>query len=163
MTRAPSTTLISTTRTPTINRESRHDGRRSRFAGTRTSLTEPSPTSSRTGTRPAVPGIILTDRPDRPRVPGRAVDNLGPPVAACQTGCVPPRFYLLADVAELLNISAVQARALVTSGDLPAIQVGGRGQGRVEAPPLEGGIPRLFGGTPHPIEGRKSGAARGAP
>src|SRR4051812_35064971 len=159
MTRAPSTTLISTTRTPTINRESRHDGRRSRFAGTRTSLTEPSPTSSRTGTRPAVPGIILTDRPDRPRVPGRAVDNLGPPVAACQNGCVPPRFYLLADVAELLNISAVQARALVTSGDLPAIQVGGRGQWRIEATELEAYIQRMYEETRNRIEERKRVAA----
>ena len=40
------------------------------------------------------------------------------------------RFLTLADVAEILNISATQARALVRSGELPAIQVGGRGQSR---------------------------------
>jgi excisionase family DNA binding protein len=83
------------------------------------------------------------------------VDNLGRPVAACQTGCVPPRFYLLADVAELLNISAVQARALVTSGDLPAIQVGGRGQWRIEATELEAYIQRMYEETRHRIEERK--------
>jgi excisionase family DNA binding protein len=47
------------------------------------------------------------------------------------------RFLLLADVAEILNISAAQAYALVRSGELPAIKIGGRGQWRVEAPVLE--------------------------
>ena len=42
------------------------------------------------------------------------------------------RFLQLADVAEVLNISAAQAYALVRSGELPAIKVGGRGQWRVE-------------------------------
>ena len=36
------------------------------------------------------------------------------------------RFLQLADVAEVLNISAAQAYALVRSGDLPAIKIGGR-------------------------------------
>jgi excisionase family DNA binding protein len=43
-----------------------------------------------------------------------------------------PRFLTLADVAEILNVSAAQAYALVRSGELPAIQVGGRGQWRIE-------------------------------
>lgn len=47
------------------------------------------------------------------------------------------RFLLLSDVAEVLNISAAQAYALVRSGELPAIKVGGRGQWRVEAQELE--------------------------
>jgi excisionase family DNA binding protein len=68
---------------------------------------------------------------------------------------VPPRFYLLADVAELLNVSAVQARALVTSGELPAIQVGGRGQWRVEATELEAYIQRMYEQTRTRIEERK--------
>jgi excisionase family DNA binding protein len=68
---------------------------------------------------------------------------------------VPPRFYLLADVAELLNVSAVQARALVTSGELPAIQVGGRGQWRVEATELEAYIQRMYEQTRNRIEERK--------
>ena len=47
------------------------------------------------------------------------------------------RFLTLADVAETLNISSAQAYALVRSGDLRAIKVGGRGQWRVEATELE--------------------------
>lgn len=43
-----------------------------------------------------------------------------------------PQFLTLADVADILAISASQARAMVRSGELPAIQVGGRGQWRVE-------------------------------
>ena len=34
---------------------------------------------------------------------------------------MPPRFLQLADVAEILNISAAQAYALLRSGELPAI------------------------------------------
>ena len=34
-----------------------------------------------------------------------------------------PRFLQLADVAEVLNISAAQAYALVRSGELPAIKI----------------------------------------
>lgn len=58
-----------------------------------------------------------------------------------------PRFLQLADVAEQLNISAAQAYALVRSGDLPAIKVGGRGQWRVEATELESYIQRLYDQT----------------
>jgi excisionase family DNA binding protein len=57
---------------------------------------------------------------------------------------VPPRFLQLADVAEVLNISASQAYALVRSGELPAIKVGGRGQWRVEATELEAYIQRCY-------------------
>ena len=47
------------------------------------------------------------------------------------------RFLTLADVAEMLNVSASQAYALVRSGDLRAIKIGGRGQWRVEESELE--------------------------
>jgi len=47
------------------------------------------------------------------------------------------RFLKLTDVAEELNISQAQAYALVRSGELPAIQVGGRGQWRVGADVFE--------------------------
>lgn len=47
------------------------------------------------------------------------------------------RFLTLADVAELLNVSASQAYALVRSGDLRGIKIGGRGQWRVEETELE--------------------------
>jgi excisionase family DNA binding protein len=58
-----------------------------------------------------------------------------------------PRFLQLADVAETLNISAAQVYALVRSGDLPAIKIGGRGQWRVEATELEGYIARMYDET----------------
>lgn len=48
-----------------------------------------------------------------------------------------PRFLTLADVAEQLQISAPAAYALVRSGELSAIQVGGRGQWRIEESMLE--------------------------
>jgi excisionase family DNA binding protein len=47
------------------------------------------------------------------------------------------RFLSLADVEELLAISSRQAYALVRSGELPAIQIGGKGVWRVEASVLE--------------------------
>ena len=54
------------------------------------------------------------------------------------------RFLTLADLAEQLAISMVQARALVRSGEIPAIQVGGRGQWRIEASVLEDYIERKY-------------------
>jgi excisionase family DNA binding protein len=59
----------------------------------------------------------------------------------------PPRFLPLADVAEVLNISSSQAYALVRSGDLKAIRVGGRGQWRVEVAELEAYIQRSYRDT----------------
>ncbi|MGK4187305.1 helix-turn-helix domain-containing protein [Rothia koreensis] len=50
---------------------------------------------------------------------------------------VAQRFLTLVDVAEILNVSVSQTRAMVRSGELPAIQVGGRGQWRVERAVLE--------------------------
>ena len=47
------------------------------------------------------------------------------------------RFLTLADVAEILNISPSQTYALVRSGDLKGIQIGGRNQWRVERAKLE--------------------------
>lgn len=58
-----------------------------------------------------------------------------------------PRFLTLADVTEVLNISAAQAYALVRSGELPAIQIGGRSQWRVEASELEAYIERMYAQT----------------
>ena len=55
-----------------------------------------------------------------------------------------PRFLQLADVAEILNISAAQTYALVRSGELPAIKIGGRGQWRVESSALEDYIARCY-------------------
>ena len=59
------------------------------------------------------------------------------------------RFLQLADVAEILNISAAQTYALVRNGDLPAVKIGGRGQWRVEQTQLEQYIERLYEQTRH--------------
>ena len=72
---------------------------------------------------------------------------------------MPPRFLTLPDVAEQLNISAAQAYALVRSGDLPAIKVGGRGQWRVEATELEAYIQRMYSETREFVQSHPFGAA----
>jgi excisionase family DNA binding protein len=68
------------------------------------------------------------------------------------------RFLLLADVAEVLNISAAQTYALVRSGELPAIKVGGRGQWRVEESELETYIQRMYQQTREFVAAHPHGA-----
>jgi excisionase family DNA binding protein len=68
-----------------------------------------------------------------------------------------PRFLQLADVAEILNISAAQTYALVRSGELPAIKVGGRGQWRVERDQLEAYIKRAYEQTRQFVESHPFG------
>ena len=63
-----------------------------------------------------------------------------------------PRFLTLADVAEILNISATQAYALVRRGDIRAIKVGGRGQWRVERAKLEDYIAQKYEETASWVE-----------
>jgi len=48
-----------------------------------------------------------------------------------------PRFLTLSDVADTLNLSMSATRALVNSGELPAIQVGGKRVWRIEDTALE--------------------------
>lgn len=54
------------------------------------------------------------------------------------------RFFTLNDVREVLSISSTQAYALVRSGELRAIRVGGRGQWRVENSELDAYIQRSY-------------------
>jgi prophage regulatory protein len=49
----------------------------------------------------------------------------------------PLRFLTLQQVADELNTRHSTIRALIASGDLPAIQIGGRGQWRIERAKLE--------------------------
>jgi excisionase family DNA binding protein len=63
------------------------------------------------------------------------------------------RFLTLADVAEELAVSVAQVRVLVRSGELPAIQVGGRNQWRVEITALEEYIQQQYARTRERIEG----------
>lgn len=55
-----------------------------------------------------------------------------------------PRFLTLPDVAEVLNVTVRQVYALVRSGDLRGIQIGGRGQWRIENSELEDYIARQY-------------------
>jgi excisionase family DNA binding protein len=70
--------------------------------------------------------------------------RLQPGPNARLTAMAADRFLQLADVAEILNISASQTYALVRSGELPAIKIGGRGQWRVERTALEAYIARCY-------------------
>jgi len=54
------------------------------------------------------------------------------------------RFLTLADIAEILNISAAASYALVRSGEIAAIKVGARGQWRIEVTELERYIERQY-------------------
>ncbi|MHA7209579.1 helix-turn-helix domain-containing protein [Arthrobacter sp. MDT1-65] len=49
----------------------------------------------------------------------------------------PLRFLTLQQVAEELNTKLDTIRGLIASGELPAIQIGGRGQWRIERNKLE--------------------------
>lgn len=69
---------------------------------------------------------------------------------ACKTGSVAganARFLTLADVADVLNVTVRQVYALVRSGDLRGIQIGGRGQWRIENSELEEYIARQYART----------------
>lgn len=69
-----------------------------------------------------------------------------------------PRFLTLADVAEQLQISAAATYSLVRSGELPAIQIGGRGQWRVEETRFEEFIQGRYAATEQMLaEGRSHG------
>lgn len=54
------------------------------------------------------------------------------------------KFLTLPDVAEALNISMSQTRALIKNGDLEGIQIGGRAQWRVEEAKLDEYIDRQY-------------------
>ena len=74
-----------------------------------------------------------------------------------------PRFLQLADVAEILNISAAQAYALVRRGELKAVKIGGRGQWRVESAELEAFIQRSYKQTDEFITSHPFGADEEVP
>jgi excisionase family DNA binding protein len=75
----------------------------------------------------------------------------------------PPRFLRLSDVAEILNISAAQTYALVRTGELPAMKVGGRGQWRVDRDELESFIRRAHDDTREFVASHPFGRDAAAP
>jgi excisionase family DNA binding protein len=73
---------------------------------------------------------------------------------------VEPRFLTLEDVATYLSVSVPQVYALVRSGELPAIKIGGRGIWRVDKGQLETYVERLHQETQewakaHPLNPRE--------
>ena len=60
---------------------------------------------------------------------------------------IEPRFLTLEDVATYLSVSVPQVYALVRSGSLPAIKIGGRGVWRVDREQLEAYVERLHDET----------------
>ena len=81
---------------------------------------------------------------------------------APRKGAIEPRFMTLEDVATYLNVSVTQVYALVRSGELPGIKIGGRGFWRVDREQLEAYIERLHHETQewakqHPLNSREGG------
>lgn len=66
------------------------------------------------------------------------------------------KFLTIADVAEYLNVSVGQVRTLIKTGELPAIQVGGRGQWRIEDDRLNEYISRGYANTREKIESSRN-------
>jgi excisionase family DNA binding protein len=62
------------------------------------------------------------------------------------------RFLTPKQVAEELSVSDSQLYALIRSGDLPAVKIGGRGQWRIERSKLEEWIERRYVETARFIE-----------
>lgn len=58
-----------------------------------------------------------------------------------------PRFLSLADITEILQVPMSTVRALVRSGEIRAIQVGGKGTWRVERSEFEAYIERRYAET----------------
>ena len=72
---------------------------------------------------------------------------------------VEPRFFTLEQTATYLNVSVPQVYALVRSGELPAIKIGGRGIWRVDRSQLDEYLERLMDRTKqwardHPLNPR---------
>ena len=71
-----------------------------------------------------------------------------------------PRFLKLEDVATYISVSVPQVYALVRSGELPAIKIGGRGVWRVDRRKLEDYLENLETQTAewakkHPLNARE--------
>ena len=81
---------------------------------------------------------------------------------------IEPRFFTLEQTARYLNVSKPQVYALVRSGELPAIKLGGRGVWRVDRRQLETYIERLTQETAawakaHPLSKGEGDIARAEP
>lgn len=96
-----------------------------------------------------------------PRRPGPPAERAEALRAGRRTPGIEPRLLTLEDVATYLNVSVSQAYALVRSGELPAIKLGGRGVWRVDRRELDSYIERKQAETQrwaraHPLNPRES-------
>jgi excisionase family DNA binding protein len=73
------------------------------------------------------------------------------------------RFLTLTDVTEILNISMPQAYALVHSGELRGMQIGGRGQWRVSEADLDDYVERMYAETQARIRAGEQATTGGTP
>ncbi len=89
--------------------------------------------------------------------PRASSGRLTAPVLPVVRETMAKRFVPLSEVAETLDISAAQAYALVRSGELPAIKVGGRGQWRVELTELDAYIERMYSQTKAFVDSQRDG------
>lgn len=97
------------------------------------------------GTNIAASCLAVAGRARRPSTGGP--DALVHAAASGRLTPMPRKFVPLTEVSEVLGVSAAQAYALVRSGELPAIKVGGRGQWRVEVDELDAYIERMYAQT----------------
>ena len=79
---------------------------------------------------------------------------------------IEPRYLRLEDVAAYLSVSVPQVYALVRSGELPAIKIGGRGVWRVDKAKLDIYLENLEQETAqwakaHPLNPRDKNGSRG--
>ncbi|HVL38091.1 MAG TPA: helix-turn-helix domain-containing protein [Fimbriimonadaceae bacterium] len=80
------------------------------------------------------------------------------------TSALAPRYLKLEDVAAYLSVSVPQVYALVRSGELPAIKIGGRGVWRVDKNKLDAFLDDLEAKTAewakaHPLQKEKGEVA----
>lgn len=62
----------------------------------------------------------------------------------CQGWLMAQNLMTLAEVAELLNVSASQAYSLVRTGELRALKIGGRGQWRIQPEEIDKYLTRCY-------------------
>ncbi len=81
-----------------------------------------------------------------------------PSASASDSPGGPARFLQPTDVAEVLNTSVAQVMALLRTGELTGMQIGGRNVWRVEASELEAYIQRMYEQTRERISRQRDAA-----
>lgn len=131
-----------------MSRGSRHGEASNRRTGCADVWADPLSAVSRTLASPRMRMVVSSANPaaaSRVSTAGPAASAVEPvPWKTVRVSNGQQRFLKLTDVAEVLNVTTRQVYALVRSGDLRGIQVGGRNQWRVEDIELEDYIKRQY-------------------